>query len=118
MSLNVKMAGNHIEADIHITGRERYVLKRLLREKRNGKVEQLDEQTWRYTADVFEPMEMLPWLRTFIGRIKRLSCTDRRVERLFWKDLAALERMYLTNAEDLREEGEESVRGGKDDAIQ
>ena len=48
---------------------------RLEREKRCGRVEIIDKNTCKYIADVYDASEMLPWLRTFIGRIENLECS-------------------------------------------
>ena len=64
------------------------------REKRHGTVEQVDDCTWQFTADVYDAAEMIPWLRTFIGRIDRLECSNAFVLRRFREDLAAMQRMY------------------------
>ena len=69
-------------------------MERLQREKRCGKVEKLDERTWRFSADVFDAGEMLPWLRTFIGRIVRLESTNGSAVRRFDEDLAEMEKLY------------------------
>ena len=37
---------------------------------------------------------MLPWLRTFMGRIVSLRCTSQAIEDLFREDLARMEALY------------------------
>ena len=56
--------------------------------------EELDAFTLRYTADVYDASEMLPWLRTFLGRVVSLHCSSEYVTRRFAEDLAALEALY------------------------
>ncbi len=85
---------DHIEMTVLAGPDERHIIDRLEREKRCGRVEQLDDTHWRFTAEVYEPLEMLPWLRTFTGRVTDLQCTDQRVIRRFWKDFDELTRMY------------------------
>ena len=80
---------------------EEHIPRRLEREKRCGRVERLDESHWRFTAEVYDALELLPWVRTFIGRITALSCTDSRVTERFFRDLAAMAELY----------------GGGDDAV-
>ena len=82
---------DHIEMTLHVEPDEGYILERLEREKRNGTVEVLDSSTVRFTADVYDAAEMLPWLRTFIGRIVRLECSDPSVTDTFYADLAEME---------------------------
>lgn len=48
---------------------ERYVLERLSREGCHGVITRLKENTFEYTIEVPDTLEMVPWLRTFIGRI-------------------------------------------------
>lgn len=85
---------DHIEMTIHFGPGEEFVLHRLEREKRHGTVELLDSQTCRFTADVYDASEMLPWLRTFIGRIVDLKCSSQYVVDMFYADLKRMDAMY------------------------
>ena len=49
---------------------------------------------YRFVADVHDAGEMLPWLRTFIGRIESFSCSNKAVAEKFWQDLAEVYAMY------------------------
>lgn len=73
---------------------EEFILRRLEREKRHGRVEILDEYRCRFVADVYDAAEMLPWLRTFIGRIEDLQCSSPYVLDRFRQDLAQMNAMY------------------------
>ena len=84
----------HVEFDIAVGEGEDFIVKRLEREKRCGTVTQVDEHTWRYAAEVFDAREMLPWIRTFIARITRMSFSNRTVENQFKSDLQAMYRLY------------------------
>ena len=84
----------HIEMTVRIAGGEEYVLKRLEREKRCGRVDLPDARTGVFTADVYDAAELLPWLRTFIGRIERLECSNPAVTERFDADLRAMNAMY------------------------
>lgn len=85
---------DHVEMDVRVEDDEWFIPQRLERERRWGHVEQLDEHTWRFTADVYDTSEMLPWLRTFIGRILRLEFSNPRVRRTWQDDMRALARAY------------------------
>ena len=87
-------ASDHVEMLVHAGPEEGFIADRLRREKRHGTVEQVGEDTWRFTADVYDAAEMLPWLRTFIGRIVKLECSNPAVTRLFREDLEKMRRMY------------------------
>ena len=73
---------------------EQYIVERLKLEGRGGSVTRLEEGIWQYETEVFDCNEMLPWLRTFIGRILSLECTDKSVEKRFYQDLKTMYRMY------------------------
>ena len=84
----------HVEFTIRVEDNEEYIVKRLEREKRIGTVEKLDEHTWRFSADVYDSWEMIPWIRTFICRIVKMNFSDRSLENQFKKDLETMYRMY------------------------
>ena len=84
----------HIEMTVFAGPEEGHIVERLHREKRCGTVEQLDDTHWRFSADVYEAFEMLPWLRTFTGRITDLQCTDKQLTARFWKDFKDQAKMY------------------------
>ena len=85
---------DHVEMDVRVEDDEWFIPQRLERERRWGHVEQIDEHTWRFTADVYDTSEMLPWLRTFIGRILRLEFSNPKVRRTWQDDMRALARAY------------------------
>ena len=84
----------YVEFTIKVEDNEEYIVKRLEREKRIGTVEKLDENTYRFSADVYDTSEMIPWIRTFICRIIKMNFSNRTVENQFKKDLQAMYRMY------------------------
>lgn len=73
---------------------EEHIIQRLEREKRCGTVERLDDSHYVFSAEVFDAIEMLPFIRTFIGRITSLECTDERVIERFRNDMKSLCEMY------------------------
>ena len=73
---------------------EEHIIQRLEREKRCGTVESLDDSHYVFSAEVFDAIEMLPFIRTFIGRITSLECTDERVIERFRNDMKSLCEMY------------------------
>ena len=85
---------DHIEMTIRVGPGEDFIRQRLEREKRHGTVEFLDEHTCRFFADVYDASEMLPWLRTFIGRIVNLECSSKYVVETFNEDLRQMSALY------------------------
>lgn len=82
------------EMIIRICHMEYFIVERLNREKRNGIVEILDENTVRFTAEVYDASEMIPWVRTFIGRIESLKCSNKGIEKGFKEDMKAMAEIY------------------------
>ncbi len=79
--------------------RENYVLARLKREGRHGQIEALTEGQYMYRHQVYDANEMLPWLKTFIGRIVTFRCSNKNVERKIFRDFERLYGMYLRKEE-------------------
>ena len=79
---------------VHVGRNEGYIVDRLNREKRCGKVETIDDSTYRFTADVYDATEMLPWVRTFIGRIVSFDCSNEFTKGRFYEDLNAMRALY------------------------
>lgn len=102
VSVGAEYSMDHIEMTIHHGLGEEYILQRLEREKRHGRIEIIDDYTCKFVADVYDASEMLPWLRTFIGRIVDLQCSNAFVVKCFYEDLDRMNAMY----------------GGGEDAVQ
>lgn len=84
----------HVEFTVRFAAHERYIYERLMRERRCGHVERLSENTARFSADVYDAGEMLPWIRTFICRIEELHIANPELENRFYNDLTAMYEMY------------------------
>lgn len=84
----------HVEFTVRVEDGEDHIVRRLEREKRVGKVEKIDEHTYRFAADVYDASEMIPWIRSFICRIEKMNFSNRTLENHFKADLYAMYRMY------------------------
>lgn len=84
----------HVEFTVKIGKGEKYIINRLEREKRVGKIEKIDGETYRFTADVYDTNEMIPWIRTFICRITQMNFSNRTQENRFKKELEEMYEMY------------------------
>ena len=78
---------------------EHHILDRLEREKRCGTVTRIDENTARFTAEVYDTTEMIPWIRTFLCRITELDFSNKIVEAQFRKDFETLCVLYAAGGE-------------------
>ena len=84
----------HVKLGIRVARNEEFIVRRLRREKRCGIVRRESPGHWVYEADVFDPLEMLPWLRTFIGRIEKLETDHPYLVKRFRKDFRDLCALY------------------------
>ena len=84
----------HIDFTVKLGDNEEHIVRRLEREKRVGQVEKIDDNTYRFTADVYDTSEMIPWIRTFICRITQLHSSNSAVEKQFKQDIREMYRMY------------------------
>ena len=85
----------HVEFTIRYNDDEAYIPQRLEREKRCGRVEMLPDNTCRFSADVFDSSELVPWIRTFICRITDISFSDAKLEEQFRSDIREMYSMYF-----------------------
>lgn len=83
-----------VDFTVKIADDEGYIIRRLEREKRIGQIEKLDDNTYRFFAEVYDSSEMIPWIRTFICRITELSFSNKVLEKQFKKDVEEMYRMY------------------------
>lgn len=84
----------HLEFTVYVGAQEDYILRRLQREKRSGTLTQVDAEHYRFSIDVYDARELLPWLRSFITRITSLECSNAAVRQTFMQDLQKLAAYY------------------------
>lgn len=84
----------HVEFTVRCEADETHIHSRLEREKRCGRVERLDNNTSRFSADVFDAAELVPWIRTFICRITDLSFSNKELQDRFENDLREMYALY------------------------
>jgi len=84
----------HVEFTVEYSDDEPHILRRLMREKRCGTVEQLDQNSSRFSADVYDASELIPWMRTFIGRLRDVHFSDPKLEKQFYDDIKTMKQMY------------------------
>ncbi len=84
----------HVEFTVRYSDEETYIRHRLEREKRCGTVEHLDDHTSRFSADVYDASELIPWIRTFLCRICEIHFSDAALESQFKQDLQDMYELY------------------------
>ncbi len=83
-----------VEFTVRVEDDEEHIIRRLLREKRIGSIERIDKNNYRFTADVYDTSEMIPWIRTFICRITDLDFSNKALEKQFKADIREMYRIY------------------------
>lgn len=83
-----------LEMEIVFGPDEQFILQRLKREKRCATLSRLEEGRYLVRAEVFDAYEMMPWILTFTGRIKRLESSNTRVVEDYRAHLRSWEELY------------------------
>jgi len=85
---------DHIEFTVYVGEDEKFIIERLDREKRCGNVVQVSDDLYRFSADVYDASELIPWIRTFIGRITSFDTNSDYTRKTFLEDLEVMCSMY------------------------
>lgn len=92
----------HVDFTVEFGDREKHIPARLEREKRTGTVEIIDKHHAKFSADVYDVSELIPWIRTFISRITEIHFSDAGIKKQFLKDMEEMYEMYgLKGGDDL-----------------
>ncbi|MDO4178477.1 MAG: WYL domain-containing protein [Phascolarctobacterium sp.] len=75
--------------------KEHYILERLEKEGRNGVVEKVRDNHFKYTTTTYDAGEMLPWIKSFTGRIISVRSQNPRIEEVFASDTQRMYELYL-----------------------
>lgn len=73
---------------------EDYIIQRIDREKRCGTLTRVAENLYELELDVFDPVEPMHWIKTFIGRITKLEGGSEAARKLFYSDIERMDQMY------------------------
>jgi predicted DNA-binding transcriptional regulator YafY len=73
---------------------EQFVIERIKREGKDGIISKIEENIFEYTVEVTDTLEMVPWLRTFTGRIIELQGSESRVIAQFKRDISTMISLY------------------------
>ncbi|MBQ3183724.1 MAG: WYL domain-containing protein [Clostridia bacterium] len=92
--LSVNQSTERVEFTVRVEDDEEHIIRRLLREKRIGRIERIDKNSYRFTAEVYDTSEMIPWIRTFICRITSLDFSNKTLEKQFMADIKEMYRIY------------------------
>jgi len=85
---------DRIEFTVYVGQDEKHIIERLYREKRCGRIMSVGDNLHRFCADVYDASELLPWIRTFIGRITSFDTNSDYMRKIFLEDLEVMYKMY------------------------
>ncbi|HBN56483.1 MAG TPA: hypothetical protein DD414_06880 [Lachnospiraceae bacterium] len=95
----VSFGSSHAMDTVRLTlkireGAEDYILSRLEREGHGGRITRTEENVYTYELSVFDGNEMMPWIKTFIGRIIRFESNNEYLVKKFYGDIRTMAKMY------------------------
>lgn len=100
VSFGVDHKMDHLKLTLYIReGREDYILHRLQREGRGGIITHIKKNTYTYEISVFDGNELMPWIKTFIGRILSFETNNSFLHRKFYQDIQTMAEMYQLTQE-------------------
>lgn len=73
---NTDQPPKKVSFTIQVNEKTQYIANRLIREKRNGNVEELGDWKYKFSMNLYDPVEILPWITTFYGCIVELEIDD------------------------------------------
>ena len=94
VSTGAEYSIDHVELTLRVGDDEGYILDRLEREKRHGRIEAVDAHTYMFVADVYDAGELLTWARSFIGRVVSFESNNRFAVDRFYGDVRHMAGMY------------------------
>ena len=74
--------------------KEKYIIERINREKRNGVFKKESDNVFSLLIDVFDPNEPMQWVKTFIGRIISIEGGNSELAERFYSDIERMYRIY------------------------
>lgn len=85
-----------VKLTVHINEKtEKHIINRFKREGKGGVLSRVAPDTFTYETEVFDANEMLPWIRSFIGRIIDVESDSEKLAGLFKRDFYETYKMYF-----------------------
>lgn len=85
---NIGAKPQRVEFIIRVEDSEmNFLPNKLRREKRIGNVTCIDDNHYKFSADVYDSGELIPWINSYLGRITEIYFEDKTVEEIFRRNL-------------------------------
>lgn len=75
-----------VEFTIFVGDDEPFIINRLKREGHGGTITQISRNVYQYSIKIFDVTEIIPWVKTFTGRIVSFKSEDKKAEMKFYND--------------------------------
>ena len=79
--------------------KEKHIINRINKEGRGGVLERIGDNTFKFTKELFDANEAMPWVKTFIGKIISFKASD-RLEKKLNADIRRMAEMYGIGGEE------------------
>lgn len=100
VSFGRRRTNDTVKLTLHIhENDERFILERLEREGKGGIITHSAPNTYTYEKQVFDGNEMMPWVKTFTGRILSFESDNPYLKRKFYSDMRQMDAMYEDTAD-------------------
>ena len=95
----VSFGKEHINDVIKLTlffdeEKEKHILERLKREGKDGIITRMEKNIYTYEKEIFDGNEMMPWVKTFTGRILSFESNNDYLTNKFYFDMKKMMDMY------------------------
>ncbi|MDP4142905.1 MAG: WYL domain-containing protein [Bacillota bacterium] len=96
VSFGGKSRGEEVKIKFYIDEkREGYIINRINREGRGGKLERIDKNIYLFSKEIFDSNEIMFWAKSFTGRVMSVEAKSQVVVDKFYNDMRRMFDMYL-----------------------
>ena len=94
---NTHLQPQKVSFVIEVEEDKNYVIRRLKREKRNGKVEKIGDGKYRFSIELYDSIEIIPWITSFYGYISELEMEDKKALEKLKRNFETLVNNHIGN---------------------
>lgn len=92
---------NKIVVTINVEDSEQFIIERIYREIDKDNIETIDDNTYNLIFKTNNLYDLIPYIRTYFGRIIDIECSDKLIEKKLRSDLLDTLNMYNDGDEDV-----------------
>ena len=92
---------NKIIVTINVEDSEQFIIERIYREIDKDNIETIDDNTYNLIFKTHNLYDLIPYIRTYFGRIIKIECSDKLIEKKLRSDLLDTLNIYNDGDEDV-----------------